>query len=244
MAATRGTRPMRKPARGAKTLRLERPALHERAVDRLRTLIVHGELAPGEKVGEVELSEALGISRTPLREALKLLAAEGLVEIQPHRGARIAAIEPAEVNELFEVVSGLERLAAELAASRMTGAELRRLRELQDKTEHHHKTGRLNEYFALNHQIHAFVVGCARNAVLVATHEWLLARVQRARYLALRSKERWDESVMEHRALLAALEGRDGVRAGEILSRHVRRTGEVVVSVIEKDEVAIPAAAE
>jgi DNA-binding GntR family transcriptional regulator len=235
-------RPLLKPRGNAKALRLERPALHERAVDRLRDLIIHGELAPGERVAEVELSQALGISRTPLREALKLLAAEGLVDIQPHRGARVAAMQPREVKELFEVVSALERLAAELAASRMNESELRRLRGLQEKMERHHRTGRLNDYFALNHKIHALIVACARNAALIATHEWLLARVQRARYFALQSKDRWDESVKEHRALLLALEARDVVRAGEILSHHVRRTGEVVVSVIAAAEPAMVAA--
>src|SRR6476620_5935910 len=110
----------------------ERVALHEQARDRLRTLIVRGDLAPGVAILETKLSEELGISRTPLREALKLLAAEGLLELRSNRSAQIAPLRPVEIDEIFEVISALEGIAAELAASRMTSAELRRLTQLQD----------------------------------------------------------------------------------------------------------------
>lgn len=209
-------------------LRIARIGLHAEAHRRLRAMIVQGRLAPGARVAEVPLCEALGVSRTPLREALKLLAAEGLIELRPGRGARVAPMKPKEIEDLFETVSGLERVAAEHAARRLTPAELRRLGRLQARMERHHEQGNLEDYFQLNQQIHRLIVAGAKNAVLSATHDQLLARVERARYFALGWRSRWEESVSEHRGVLAALEVGDSERAGALLAAHVLRTGQVV----------------
>ena len=206
----------------------ERVALHEQARDRLRSLIVRGDLAPGVAILETQLSEELGISRTPLREALKLLAAEGLLELRSNRSAQIAPLRPAEIDEIFEVISAIEGIAAQLAASRMTNQELRRLSQLQDRMEAHHDEGRLDEYFKINQEIHSFIIASAKNAVLKSTHDTLLARAERARYFALSSRSRWDESVHEHRQILKALEKRDGAAAARALTQHVLRTGRAV----------------
>ena len=216
----------------ARRLRLRRIGLHEEAADRLRKLIIRGDLMPGEQVNEAVLSEALGVSRTPLREAIKLLAAEGLVELRRNRSPVVALLKPAEVSELFETVSGIERMAAELAATRMTARDLQKLGDFQDRMEQHHDSGRLREYFDINQQVHAFIVDCARNGVLKTTHAQLLARVERARFFALLSQSRWDESLDEHREILRALQDRNTARAGELLGRHVRRTGDVVAETV------------
>ena len=118
-----------------RTLRVPRTGLHEQAADKLRTLIVRGDLSPGEPLLEVSLSQALGISRTPLREALKQLAAEGLVELRLNRGAVVASLRHEELAELFEAVSGIERCAAELAAIRMTAQDVERLEVLQKRID-------------------------------------------------------------------------------------------------------------
>lgn len=217
-----------------RSLRLQRTGLHEDATARLRGLIVRGDLAPGESLIEADLSEALGISRTPLREALKLLASEGLVELRLNRSAIIAPIRHDEVEELFEAVSGIERVAAELAALRMTERDLERMDHLQERMERLHDTGMLRDYFELNQQIHSFIVACSRNRALKGTHDWLLGRVERARLFALSSQERWDESLQEHRALLAALKRRDADRAGRVLAQHVVRTGVVVREILDR----------
>jgi len=119
-------------------------------------------------------------------------------------------------------------MAAELAATRMTARDLQKLTDFQDRMEQHHDSGRLREYFDINQQVHAFIVDCARNGVLKTTHAQLLARVERARFFALLSQSRWDESLDEHREILRALQDRNTARAGELLGRHVRRTGDVV----------------
>jgi DNA-binding GntR family transcriptional regulator len=196
-------------------------------------LIIRGDLGPAEALNELQLSEALGISRTPLREALKLLAAEGLVELRLNRSARIAPLREREIAELFEAVGGIERIAAELAATRMTTADLKRLDSLQKRMERFHERGALRDYFEVNQQIHSFIVACARNPAITATHQWLLARVERARFFALSGRGRWDESVAEHRAILNALEARDGEAAGQMLASHVQRTGAVVKDILQ-----------
>jgi DNA-binding GntR family transcriptional regulator len=212
--------------------RLANPALHVRAVDALRDLIVRGALKGGERIAEAAVCEALGLSRTPLREALKLLAAEGLVELHPNRGATVTPLRLPEVTALFEAVSGIEQIAAELAAQRLTTAELEQLQTLQDRLETFFYAGTREEYFQINQEIHRAIVAGAKNPVLVATHGWLLARVQRARYLALHTPERWAQSVTEHRAILAALAARNAAQAGQLLAAHVRHTGDAVAATL------------
>ena len=219
-----------------RALRVPRTGLHEQAAKKLRALIVRGDLLPGEPLLEVGLSEALGISRTPLREALKQLAAEGLVEIRLNRGAVVAPLRREELSELFEAVSGIERCAAELAAQRMTTSDVQRLEALQKRIERHRDRGELNAYFEINQQIHSTIVDFARNGVLKASHEALLARAERARFFALSAQGRWDESVREHRQILAALKARDAERAGRLLGQHVRRTGETVAEALTNKE--------
>jgi DNA-binding GntR family transcriptional regulator len=249
VAETKATRPKKDPkrprpvtARQRRRLRVPRTGLHEQAADRLRTLIVRGELRPGQSLGEADLSDALGISRTPLREALKQLATEGLVELRLNRSAVVAPFRREELSELFEAVAGIERCAAELAAARMEPRDVERLQALQDKIEWHHGRGELRDYFETNQQIHSAIVDCARNAVLKATHDVLLARAERARFFALSVLGRWDESVREHQEILAALKAGDATRAGQLLGHHVRRTGEIVAETLDgtAEEIAVP----
>ncbi|MDQ4060907.1 MAG: GntR family transcriptional regulator [Pseudomonadota bacterium] len=209
-------------------LRVVRSGLHEEVAIRLRSLIIRGDLAPGEQLVEADLCKALGVSRTPLREALKLLAAEGLVQLRLNRSSIVTPIRREEIDELFEAVAGIERIAAELAAVRMTARDYEKLANLHERMERHHDAGELREYFELNQQIHSFIIACARNGPLKSTHDALMARVERARFFALSSQERWDESVEEHRAIMRALAARDSDRAGRLLAHHVQRTGQVV----------------
>ena len=207
--------------------------LHEQARGHLRRMIVCGELAPGEDIGEAELCRRLGISRTPLREALKLLATEGLVELPSNRGAFVAPIRADEVADTFAVVARLEQLGAELAASRITSDDLVSLRALQDSMENEHRARRRVPYFQLNQKIHRTIMAIGNNQALIASHEMLFARVERVRYLAIDSPLRWDESIREHREVLAALAARDPVRAGAALAGHVRHTGERMIERVD-----------
>ena len=222
---------------------LPRFGLHEQAAERLKAMIVQGELTAGSPLPEAGLSAALGISRTPLREALKLLAAEGLVELRPNRSARVPDWDSTEILELFETLAGIERLGAELAAIRMADESVARLRSMQSELDRCFGDGRLSDYFALNQDIHRFIVEVSANRTLVEVHRLLIARAQWARLRALYSHGRWEESAAEHRALLAALEAREPVRAGEVARDHVVRTGKVIAAVLRERRAELRSAA-
>lgn len=207
---------------------LRRRSLHHLVTERLRDMIVENELKPGERVDEKALCDLFEISRTPLREALKVLASEGLVELLPNRGARVTQMTEREIVEIFEVASCLERMAAELSAERATDKELADLRRTHDSMVRYHDAGRRSDYFRLNHRIHNMLIQFARNSVLSEHHAVLMTRIRRARFQAIMSQERWDESVVEHEELTKALEARDGARAGEIMRAHVLETGEAI----------------
>ncbi|MGR4067099.1 GntR family transcriptional regulator [Halomonas sp. LR3S48] len=211
--------------------RITTPSLAEEAYEALHDLIVHGRLAPGQRLIEPELCEQLGISRTPLREALKMLAADGLVTLRRNRNAQVSLIEPQELEHLFEVEAGLESLAASLAAKRMTNTELKRLESLQERLERLLEKGDRNAYFELNQRIHGLIVAGAKNPVLEETHRSLLGRLERARYLALDHIGRWEESTREHRDILEALKSRDSDLARRLLADHVQHTGDAIAAI-------------
>ncbi|MEH6577020.1 MAG: GntR family transcriptional regulator [Amphritea sp.] len=212
---------------------LRRRSLHEEIADHLRTMIIENELPEGERIDENALCEELGISRTPLREALKVLQSEGLVTIEPNRGSRVATITEQEFDELFEVISGLERMAAELAAERATDAELKRLEQLQTRMENHYQKEDRQSYFAINQTIHRAIVAMAKNESLETLHNQLLNKAGRGRFMAIGSDQRWEEAIDEHRQLLDALKQRQGTQAGQILLEHVRHTGDAAVSALQ-----------
>jgi DNA-binding GntR family transcriptional regulator len=222
-------------ARGAATETagpITRRALHDEVVARLRDLIVEGELAPGERVPERELCERFGISRTPLREALKVLAADGLVELQHHRGATVSQLNVAAIDDMFQVMEALESLAGELAGARASDAQIAAIRALHERMREHHARQELSDYFRLNQRIHESIVESAGNPTLSNLYRGLSVRIRRARYMANLSPARWDQAVAEHETILQALTARDGVRLGRLLREHLQHKVEVVKSVL------------
>lgn len=200
------------------------------AVERLRDLIVQGEFAPGTKLNERVLCERLAISRTPLREAIKLLASEGLVELLPNRGAVVAALNPQMVKEIFVVMGALESLAGELACRHATDADIAEIRAAHYQMIAHYKRGELAEYFRCNQLIHTRLVACSGNVTLTNAYRGLNANVRRARYMANLSHERWAQAVEEHERILDALIQRDSPRLQQLLRNHL---GNKLVIVME-----------
>lgn len=217
---------------------MKRRSLHEEIAEHLRSMIIEGELPEGERIDESALCELLEISRTPLREALKVLHSEGLVTIEPNRGARVSTLTAEEFAELFELISGLERMAAELAAERASDAELKKLAQLQQRMEKYFGSGDRHNYFQINQDIHRMIVQMAGNETLAALHEQLLMRASRGRYMAIGTEHRWEESVQEHQALLDALKAHDSDKAGAILREHVRHTGDSAVEALKVGKTA------
>ncbi|WP_188580377.1 GntR family transcriptional regulator [Azorhizobium oxalatiphilum] len=205
-------------------------SLAEQAVERLREKIVFLELPPGAPLSERRLVEELGGSRTPVREALKLLAAEGLVLLRHNRAAIVAPLAAEELQHLFEVEVALESFAAELAASRMSEADIARLARFQTEMEARHAAGDRIGYIRLNQKIHAFIVAGAGNPALSEAHARLIGRLQRARNVGLSSLGRVEESILEHRQILDALRARNAETVRTLMAHHVGRTGRLVAA--------------
>lgn len=208
---------------------LDPTGLSARVAERLKELIIRGHLLPGQQIAKGALSTALGISRTPLREALRQLAGQRLIVLRPNRGAIVTPLDSEAVYALFETLSGIERLAAERAAERGSQADLRRLASLQTELRRKRGAHKLPPYFEVNQRIHLLIVEMAANPVLSEVHASLFPRAERGRFLALEYRGRWDESIAEHEAILEALYRRDAAQAGALLAMHVARTGEAVV---------------
>jgi DNA-binding GntR family transcriptional regulator len=200
---------------------LARRSLHAALTERVAELIVVGDLPPGGKVPERALCERFGVSRTPMREALKVLAAEGLVTLAPNRGAWVTAVTVAELEEVFPVMGALEALSGELACARITDAEIVQVAELHEQMLGHYRDRALPAYFRVNQAIHGAILDAARNATLTAQHRGLAARVRRARHLANMTDARWRQATEEHEAILAALRGRDGPALAAVLKTHL-----------------------
>lgn len=210
----------------------ERRLLHESAVDRLRDMIVQGALVPGAKLNEREICEQLGISRTPLREALKVLSTEGLVELQPNRGAVVATLTEQMLREIFAVIGALEALAGELACRNMTVGQFNEIRALHYQMLAHHARGELAPYFRCNQEIHLAIVKASGNATLAASYRSLNARVRRARYMANLSPARWNQAVAEHEKILDALGRRDAAQLQDLLRNHLGAKLTVVLAAL------------
>src|SRR3984885_1787394 len=132
--------PRRRARRPVAVIERAKP-LHESVVERLRDMIVEGDLAAGERLHDANLAATLQVSRTPIREAIKLLATEGLVDLLPGRGARVSDFSIDDIKQLFEAIAGIERNACELAAERMTDRDLEKLRRLHERMARHHAAG-------------------------------------------------------------------------------------------------------
>jgi len=200
--------------------RARRP-LHEEAADRLRDMIVGGELSPGERFTEQSLCDRMGLSRTPLREAIKTLTSEGLIILQPNRGASVASLSLKDIEDTFRVIGVMEALAGELACANLGDDDVAEIRVLHYQMALHRARGERLDYFKLNQRIHEKIVELSGNAVLMETHKRLGGRIRRHRFAANLAPERWDQAIREHEEMLQALEQRDGKKLAEVLRRHL-----------------------
>ena len=195
--------------------------LHKLVVEQIQQMIIEGALAPGTRLNERLLCEKLGVSRTPLREALKILAALGLVELLPNRGAAVVRLSAQDIAETFEMISHLESMAGELACARITDPEINEIRALHFEMLACHARRDLPAYYRTNQQIHDLLNRAARNEVLRGIYITVNSRVKALRFSSNLDRERWDAAVREHTTMIAALEARDGKRLAAILQSHV-----------------------
>lgn len=209
-----------------------RRSLHDELIDRVREMIVTGDLEPGTKVPEQSLAEKFGVSRTPLREALKVLASEGLITLTPNKGATISALTLEDLEEAFPVMGALEALSGEMACARISDDEIAHIRHLHDQMVLHYQAGEMPKYFRFNQEIHNRILDAADNATLSSMYRGLSGQVRRARYVANISKKRWDQAVSEHEEIIVALSARNGEALSEVLKRHLVNKFETVKETI------------
>ena len=212
----------------SETLEVTQPSvgttLHGEILSRLRDYVVEGNIAEGARVPEKLLCEMMGISRTPLREALKVLASEGLIELLPNRGARVKALSAQEVGELFDLMGGLEALAGRLACERITGEELDEIEHLHREMYAFYLRGDRQGYFRYNQMIHERILQAAANQALTISARTVQGRIRRVRFAANLDDQgaRWSEAVREHELILDGLRRRAGDELASVLFNHLR----------------------
>jgi DNA-binding GntR family transcriptional regulator len=197
--------------------------LHDEVAVRLRERIFSGELVPGSFIDEAALCERLAISRTPLREALKVLTAEGLLRHEPRRGCFVNEVTEKDLDEIFPVIALLEGRCAFEAAHQASDADLAALEVLHDKLAAHAKAKRINDYYEVNFAIHEAIITLADNRWLGQVIGDLRKIVKLARLQQLHAPGRLAQSLSEHLAVFAALKARDGEGAEAAMRTHLTR---------------------
>ena len=219
----------------------DRAALHAAVAARLRDMVIEGKLVPGARLNERVLCEQLDVSRTPLREAFKMLAGEGLVELLPNRGAVVARMGIDDIEAAFAVIAALEGLAGELAAKNITPAQLAEIRALQFDMLASHTRRDLPGYFRANMRIHALINQAAHNPVLTETFQRLNTRLYATRYRSNLSNERWDKAIEEHGEMLKWLEARDGKKLRALLEKHLLNKRDTIVAELKARQLDLAA---
>ncbi|MCB5364290.1 GntR family transcriptional regulator [Pusillimonas sp. CC-YST705] len=202
-------------------IRIERKGLYQEVADRLRDMIQKGELQPGEWVDEVTLTASLDISRTPLREALKVLVAEGLLHMKPRQGCFVNELTMKDLEEIFPLMAMLEGRCAYEAATKLTEDELIRLEAMHAELRQFAQRGDVNQYYAANARIHIAIQELAANNWLSGLINNLRQVLGLFRHRSLKHPGRIDESYAEHAAIFQALKARDPVQAEAVTRAHL-----------------------
>ena len=201
--------------------RIAPTALYQEVAERLRQRIFAHELTPGTWIDEQKLAEQYGISRTPLREALKVLASEGLVTLKPRRGCYVTEISERDLDEVFSVMSMLEGECARTSATKASAADLERLRAIHADLENAAAAGDIDGFFEANQAFHQEVQHIAGNRWLTQAITDLRKVIKLSRHHSLFSDGRLRQSLAEHRGLLDALSRRDVARSEQLMREHI-----------------------
>ncbi|MGE4330806.1 GntR family transcriptional regulator [Diaphorobacter sp.] len=196
-------------------------SLHDQAAEMLRQQIFAGDLAPGSFIDEAALCERLAVSRTPLREALKVLVAEGLLRHEPRRGCFVAEITARDVDQIFPVIALLEGRAAFEATEHAGPADIAALHVLHQRLQAHAEAGRIHDYYEVNYAIHEAFITLADNRWLAQVIGDLRKILRLARHQTLHVPGRLQQSLAEHLAVFAALQNGDAGAAEQIMRDHL-----------------------
>ncbi|MDS1142062.1 GntR family transcriptional regulator [Pusillimonas sp. SM2304] len=208
---------------------VDRRTLPTTVAERLREMIIEGELAAGTRLNERTLCDRLQVSRTPLREAFRLLSADGLVRIQPNRGAQVAALSEKDIRESFEVMGALEALSGELACQRISDQEIAEIKALTFEMQACHARQDLSSYYHVNRAIHDRINAAGHNELLSQVYKNINLRLQNLRFRSNLNHDKWDKAMREHLDMADALASRDGQRLAGIMRTHLLRKCEAVL---------------
>ncbi len=209
--------------------------LHEATFQKLRLLLVEGKIAPGSKLNERELAESLNVSRTPIREAIRRLAADGLVELITSRGAIAVQLSLEDVIHTFDVIADLEGFSGELAANNVSDSTLSELEALQYEMMASYARRDLSSYYKLNLRIHHLINQAANNPVLSRLFTQVNARIEALRFRSNQDGVKWEKAVEEHQAMINALKTRAAARMRKIMIQHVQNKRDVVVQLLKSE---------
>jgi DNA-binding GntR family transcriptional regulator len=208
---------------------VDRRTLPTAVADRLREMIIEGQLTAGARLNERALCDRLRVSRTPLREAFRLLAADGLVHIQPNRGAQVIALSEKDIRESFEVMGALEALSGDLACRHISDGEIAEIKALTFEMQACHARRDLPAYYHLNREIHDRINAAGHNQLLSQVYKTINLRLQNLRFRSNLNHDKWDKAMQEHADMVDALSARDGARLALIMRAHLQRKGEAVL---------------
>ena len=202
---------------------IARIPLHEEVTNRLRGMIVESKLRPGERIQEMQLAQQLGVSRTPIREALKVLASEGLVELLPLRGAVVKVFTDKDARDMLEVIALLEAYAGERAC-KAEQSRIDAILDMHQRMKDLYALGQRLAYFNLNQQIHEDLIALADNETLSMTHAILSKRMRSLRYSGNSAPDNWAAAMAEHVQMMQALARRDGPALAKAMRAHIQNT--------------------
>ena len=206
------------------SLAITNRSLHDQVASRVRDLIIEGILEPGSRIDESQLIEKLGVSRTPFREALRTLAAEGLVIVRPSKGCIVRKWTREDVFSMLEVLGRLEQLAGELACVRASDEEIDELLQLHHEMLDFYKSRDRLPYYKLNQEFHTQLTMLSGNSTLQEMQRNIQARLKRIRYIGNEKPDAWAGAVEDHEAMIAALKARDSNLLGAAMARHIENT--------------------
>jgi DNA-binding GntR family transcriptional regulator len=215
---------------------ISRKTLHDELAGLIRVMILHGELSPGQRIPEQALCARFGVSRTPLREALKVLSVERLVRLLPNRGAMVVRITLKEAEDLISLLGVLEAFAGDLACTHIDDRQLADIRAMHHRMLEHFGRNEKGPYIELNRAIHEAIILAAGNEVLTEIYHMLKTRLSSVLSLARNPPPRWREAVEDHQRMLEALETRDGPAMELIARRHAQHRTEMVREALDLSE--------
>ncbi|MCQ6268384.1 GntR family transcriptional regulator [Fictibacillus sp. WQ 8-8] len=210
-------------------LRLEnRDTLHQKVCSILRKAILQGEFKPGERLKQSDLADSIGVSRMPVREALRKLESEGLVVLEPHKGAIVKSIQVEDILEIYELRSQLEKMAVELSVEKLKDEDVEQLKNLVVKME---STNEVDEFVYTNIEFHQLLIKYCPWKRLLKFIETLWNGFPQDTPQILTGQI--DKSNQEHRAILEAVLIKDNVKASKLVSNHIKRTGTMLVQKLQ-----------